>query len=190
MGSQLENIVIGTLLGDGFLEKNGKNSRLVIDHSEKQSEYVQWLKESLLPIPVRLSIVHRFDKRTRKEYVHHILRTHSMMYFNSFREMFYKGNRKHIPENLPKIINPQILAIWIMDDGYRRNDCNAMRINTQSYNFSDHLIIKESLQKLSIQSSIQRHKDRFVLYIPSQSMCRLRQYVCAYIIDPMMYKIA
>jgi len=42
-------IIIGTLLGDASLEKNGKYSRLRIAHYGKQKEYVFWFVKELQP---------------------------------------------------------------------------------------------------------------------------------------------
>ena len=75
--------------------------------------------------------------------------------------MFYTKKVKHITTSLPNIINPQILAVWIMDDGYKRNDCNAMRINTQSYTYDEHKVIHRSFKNLLIDCHIQKHKAGF-----------------------------
>ncbi len=83
-----------------------------------------------------------------------------------------------------------MLAVWIMDDGYRRNDCNALRLNTQGYSYADHQVIKESLKKLGIESTIHRQTKHFVTYIPSASMDLLRSTVTPYIIPSMAYKLA
>lgn len=77
-----------------------------------------------------------------------------------------------------------------MDDGYKRNDCNAMRLNTQSYTYDDHKVIRESLKNFDIDSHIQKHKAGFVLYIPSHSMNTVRNLVRPFIIESMEYKIA
>jgi LAGLIDADG DNA endonuclease family len=42
VGSQFREFVIGTLLGDGYLEQNGKYKRFVCVHSLKQKEYIYW----------------------------------------------------------------------------------------------------------------------------------------------------
>ena len=40
---QQTNVLIGTILGDGFLQKTGeKNARLRLEHSQKQKDYVLW----------------------------------------------------------------------------------------------------------------------------------------------------
>lgn len=154
VGSQQDTVIIGTLLGDGFLEFNGTYTRLVIDHSMKQKEYVSWLQSQLHPLPTSLIFRNRYDRRTGNTYGHCILRTKTSQYFEKYVKLFYPNGIRRIPTSLPLIINPRILAIWIMDDGYKRNDCNAMRINTQAYTYDEHIIMQKSLMKLSLDTTI------------------------------------
>src|SRR3989344_4058638 len=40
---QQRSVLVGTILGDGFLQKTGeKNARLRLEHSQKQKDYVFW----------------------------------------------------------------------------------------------------------------------------------------------------
>lgn len=190
VGSQQENIIFGTLLGDGCLERNGKFTRLVIDHSVKQKAYVCWKADNLSVLSPSVSIKERFDQRTNKTYNHCILRTHTSPLLEKYVFHFYNEKRKCVPDKLPEMLNPQMLAVWIMDDGYRRNDCNALRLNTQSYTFLEQKIIQQAISKLSIQANIQKHTSQFVIYIPSKSMNRLRTLVRPFLIPEMAYKLA
>lgn len=190
VGSQQSNVIVGTLLGDGCLERNGKYPRLVIDHSTQQKEYVFWKARCLKDFKISVVTKDRLDLRTRKVYSHCILRTHTTPHMEKYFDLFYYKKQKGIPQTLSKIINPQILAVWLMDDGYKRNDCNAIRLNTQAYSFSEQKIIRKSLQVLAIESTIQKHKSSYVVYIPSRSMSRMRNIVQSFIIPEMEYKIA
>ncbi len=190
VGSQQQNIIFGTLLGDGFLERNGVYARLVVDHSTAQEAYVRWMADALSSLHPSISVKERFDPRYKHIYAHCILRTHTSPLLEKFVQLFYRGKRKYVPEIVSKIINPQMLAVWIMDDGYRRNDCNALRLNTQSYSLNEQRIIKRAFAKLSIVTHIQRHKSHFVVYIPSGSMERLRTLVRPFLIPSMGYKLA
>ena len=190
MGSQQQNIIIGTLLGDGFLERNGKFVRLVIDHSSNQSLYVRWKGKHLCDFKPTIKEKSRFDARTGKYQQHTILRTRTSPDLERYYTLFYENGIKRVPEELPMILNGQNLAIWIMDDGYKRNDCNALRINSQSYDRQEHEIIVSALSQLSINAKIQKHKKSFVTYIPSASMSRLRKAVKPYMMKSMEYKIA
>ena len=191
VGSRQRDIIVGTLLGDGFIERNGKGLRLVMDHSAVQKEYVRWKAHFLSGMTYSILLKDRYDSRTGKVYRHCILRTRNTPRLYLYLDAFYaSGTRKSIPLNLPDMMTPQMLAVWIMDDGYRRNDCNALRINSQSYVFEEHAIIQKSLKRLDIPSSIQKHKAAFVTYIPSRGMHRLRQLIEPLVIPQMKYKIA
>lgn len=191
VGSQQHNIIVGTLLGDGFLERNGHHVRLVIGHSVRQKVYLDWKTRHLLSLKPRISNIKRFDLRTDKIYEFSIMRTRSLPELEQYARLFYgSGRSRHIPKELPQLLNPQMLAVWIMDDGYKRNDCNALRLNTQSYSFVEQKIVQQALAKLSIVSNIQKHKKYFVVYIPSRSMNRLRKLVQPFLIPSMVYKLA
>jgi hypothetical protein len=190
VGSQQQDIIIGTLLGDGFLERNGRNVRLIFDHSSDQSLYVKWKGSYLSSFLPTIQTKSRFDLRTNKYQEHSILRTRTSSELEKYYQIFYRGRKKIIPENLPMMISKQSLAVWIMDDGYKRNDCNALRINSQSYTRGEHEIIISALRKFRITAKIQKHKESFVTYIPSAYMDQLRKVVRPYIIKSMKYKIA
>ncbi len=190
VGSRQENIIVGTLLGDGLLERNGKFVRLVVDHSASQEAYVRWKAEGLVSLHPSIILRERIDPRNQRTYTHCILRTRTDPTLEEFVPLFYQGKRKCVPKKLPGMLNPQMLAVWIMDDGYRRSDCNALRLNTQGYTFAEQKIVQRTLAKLSITSNIQRHKTHFVVYIPSRSMSRLRAVVQPHLISSMVYKLA
>ncbi len=191
VGSQLREIVIGTLLGDSFLEQNGNHKRFVCGHSLKQEQYILWIYKVLSDL-IECKLYYRKWKDLRNDhtYTSVLLRSVTSPVWDEFYDMFYKDHRRIIPINLPDIISPQVLAVWIMDDGYRRNDCNAMRLNTQAYDQLQHQIIRQSLMKLGINSKVHHQANQLVTYIPSSSMEVLRKQVRPYIVKSMEYKIA
>lgn len=133
VGSQQFDSIVGTLLRDSFLERNGRYPRLVADHSLVQKDYVEWKASQLLAFHPRISFVNRFDLRTKKRYQHCVLRTLSSPSLEMFYELFYVEGKKRLPKSLPSLISPQMLAIWAMDDGYKRNDCRAFRGLTHNH---------------------------------------------------------
>lgn len=190
VGSQQHSIIIGTLLGDGCLERNGTHVRLVIDHSAKQEAYVRWKAEWLQEFSPSVVLKERSDARTERTYCHCVLRTRTSPALERYVFLFYEGKRKCIPKTLPSMMSPQVLATWIMDDGYRRNDCNALRLNTQGYDFAEQQIVRHAFAALSIDATIQKHLSHFVVYIPSHAMGRLRALVRPHLIPSMAYKLA
>ena len=191
VGSQLREIVIGTLLGDSFLEQDGNHKRFVCGHSLRQEQYILW-KYDVLSNLIECKLHYRVwkDPRNSREYASILLRSATSPIWDEFYDMFYKDHHRIIPRELPKIISPQVLAVWLMDDGYRRNDCNAIRINTQAYDQRQHQIIGQGLMKLGINSRVHHQADQLVTYVPSSSMEILRKQVRPYMIQSMEYKIA
>lgn len=72
-------IIIGTMLGDGCLEKNGIHFRLKVDHGPAQQQYVSWKFDQLADVaaspPKKVGF---FDQRTSKTYVHWRFATRSI----------------------------------------------------------------------------------------------------------------
>lgn len=189
VGSRQRDIIFGMLLGDGFLERNGKYVRLITDHGGSQKEYVHWLVSQLTDLNPKLVYKKRIDRRSLKVYDHCILRTNTSPKLEKFFTLFYEGKRKIIPSSLSKIISPMVLAVWIMDDGYKRNDCKAMRINTQSYSLKEQEIIRQSFLEKGIKVNIHKQKQHYLVYIPSSSMDSFIRIIKPYIIPSMEYKI-
>ena len=132
-----EQILVGTLLGDAHLEKNGTNVRLRIDHKESQKDYLKWKQSEFKNLPCGESrLVSGFDRRNGKTYRHWHFSTYSLKIFNSYRRIFYKDKIKIVPRNIMKLMySPLSLAVWFMDDGHKRTDCNALRLSTDSFCF-------------------------------------------------------
>lgn len=104
-GRQRE-ILVGTLLGDAHLERNGCNFRVRIEHNEKYKDYVFWLAKKLEPFSLAPRYVRDFDKRNGKTYLRWHLSTGSLSLFNEFADFFYKNGRKIVPLKLAKLLTP------------------------------------------------------------------------------------
>lgn len=120
-------IIIGTILGDGYLQKTGKrNARLCLEHSEKQRDYIQWKYEELRNLMQdRPKPIQRYNPRRKRTYTYYRCQTHSMPLLGRYKRYFYdEQGRKRIPENIGRLLRaPLSLAVWYMDDGhyYPRN---------------------------------------------------------------------
>lgn len=123
------------MLGDGCLESRNKKTRLRLEHSINQQEYLLWKYKELKSVVTGKPMpVHAFHKKSQKYYESLRIYTFLDKSFNRFWRLFYSNKRKIIPLNIHKLLNhPLSLAVWFMDDGYKRNDCNAFRINTDSF---------------------------------------------------------
>ncbi len=174
-------LVIGSILGDGYLDTTTRGYALRIHHGIAQKEYVDF-KYSLIS-----SFVNSKPKRSGNAYY---FRTVSHPLFSQLRDIFYSDRKKVIPKIfLRKNFDPFALAIWIMDDGAA--DKNQLRINTQSFSLKENLWLSKFLQtKFGIKSTINVDKGKYRLRIAGSSMNLLKKLVNPYIISSMFYKLS
>lgn len=112
MDQDIKNVILGSVLGDGFITKPTKNgSRLWIKYNDKSFLYLKWLHEQLEPLGVGLI-------KSRKIYNQHYFLTNPCQEVAQIRNCFYPKGKKIIPVNICDILrDPKSLAIWYMDDG-------------------------------------------------------------------------
>lgn len=95
--SRQQEIVIGSLLGDGHLAKTTRGYAFRVNHGLIQKEYVDWKYREL----------ERFTNSVPDTYnTSYYFRTVSHPYFDEMREVFYRGDRKIIPDALNKLLTP------------------------------------------------------------------------------------
>ncbi len=187
-----EAIIIGLLLGDGHLEKNGRYVRLKVDQALNHSDYVNWLYNELNPfVPSQPVIIEENDKRTHKVYRRLHFSTYSKAEFKKWWNIFYVERRKVVPLNIESILKSEIsLAIWLMDDGYKRNDCAAIRLNTDAFTYNEQQILVRCLAKnFKIKSQIHKKGKWYNIYIPKGEATNFCALVKPYILPSFKHKL-
>ena len=112
---EAHSVVVGSLLGDGYLYSNGT---LQIEHSFGQASYVRWKYEKLVDIVGKTPVtVERHDRRTGR--VYRSVRFYTKAVLRQFRDAFYRDRRKIIPAEVGELLDPMALSVWFMDDGGR-----------------------------------------------------------------------
>lgn len=109
-----QEIIAGTLLGDGHLETQdgGKTYRLKIEHCDAQREYLEWLYQEF-----KSWIPSEPYTKVKNSNVCVGVRTYSHQSLNGFGKLFYSQGKKLISKVIKKLLSPLSLAIWFMDDG-------------------------------------------------------------------------
>lgn len=177
-------IVVGTVLGDGSLiETFSKNNlRLQIDHAIAQKEYVFWKYEILKPFVLTMPTYQLKNKSWR-------FRTISHPELTEIGKLFYRDRQKIVPQEIVCLLEPIGLAVWFMDDG-ARHPSGGYLINTQSFTYSECVILRDALAKKFNIIHTTMHKDHngWRLYIQVSSAERFRQIVRPFMLDILMYK--
>lgn len=158
-----KDILLGTLLGDGYLQKTGAhNARLRIEHSLKQKAYVDWKYEELENIfrsePVFLRRVH---PSSHQMYSYIRLQSYADSLLGKLKLRFYKNGRKTIPLDIKNIIaNPLSLAVWYMDDGYYDKRDKSAHIYLQAFDAREIQLIISGFSQLGIECKAYCRPDR------------------------------
>ena len=197
MGSGLtneqKNLILGTLLGDGTIEKEWRNPRLRIAHSLTQKEYLFWKYDILRSIAAREPYIVKYKKhhQTGRIYSSWYFSTRAIPELDFYYQLFYQDGRKVISENLINHFNqPLSLAVWLMDDGYKRNDCNALRFSTDAFSYEEQLILQKCLGKnFGISSKLHRKGCSWNIYIPTTEMSKVHRLIDEHITPSMKYKL-
>jgi hypothetical protein len=192
MTNRQKAIITGLLLGDGHLEKNGRYVRLKVDQALKHSDYVNWLYSELKNlVPSQPVIVKENDKRTLKVYRRLHFSTYSRPEFKEWRDCFYINNKKIVPPKIENILNSALsLAIWLMDDGYKRNDCAAIRLNTDAFNHEEQqLLVKCLRQNFRINSQVHKKGKWYNIYVPKGEASKFCVLVEPYILPSFRHKL-
>nr|YP_009130580.1 putative LAGLIDADG homing endonuclease [Tydemania expeditionis]CEO91110.1 putative LAGLIDADG homing endonuclease [Tydemania expeditionis] len=187
------SIILGTLLGDGFLQKRGQKARLRICHSWKQKEYVDWKYQQLIRLCQRTQKPIFSQRPTGQIYS---FSTQSEKILLNYYDLFYNNGLKTIrPSLINSITDPLSLAVWWLDDGNARLDCYSGRLATQAFSLKEHKILQQLLFKnFEIQTNIVKHsiyKKQYYLYIPSRFFSKLVLLIRPYVqlIPTLLYKL-
>jgi|ERR1700677_1807616 len=108
------NIIIGSLLGDGTMEKDGFGSRFAYYQSKINGEYLLWLHQIISVIGYckeDLPIIQQRKGLEGKIGYFYRFRTYTYSSFNWIYDEFYPNNRKIIPKIIETYLTPLSLAI-------------------------------------------------------------------------------
>jgi len=186
------SVLFGMILGDGYLQKTGRlNARLRLEHGYRQKEYLLWKIKKLQPIfqgrPKYLERIHPLTKKTYKYWRH---QSQSTPYLGKLRRIFYPNGKKKIPDNFEKYINPLMLAVWYMDDGYyyQRDKCSYLYLGNISREEAN-IVSSTMLKKFGIQTKAKQKKRGFAIYFPHSQVEKLKLLIKGYIINQFNYKL-
>lgn len=179
-------VLVGKILGDGSIISNiaKSNYRLQVEQKRDHKEYVEWLVDIFYDwvlSPPRYMPTHRSWK----------FRTISHKEFTFFRNLFYKGKKKILPENMEKLLTHPIgLAVWYMDDGSLSSTKKALTLSTHNFSFKENEMLAQCLSKnFDLQANINYDGKGCRLYIPVNNAKHFRDLVDPYILPVMRYKI-
>lgn len=188
-------ILVGTLLGDGYLQKTGlKNARLRLEHGKRQKEYLLW-KGAQLPRlfngkPDRIERIH---PKTKQTYTYWRWQSHATPELGKWRAVFYENGAKRIPKDLEKLLQePIALAVWYMDDGFydlkqRHSFIYLGRVSREEADSARDAIVKN----FSLAPRVYDKKAKgFALFFPVAETKKLHELIREHVHNSMHYKLS
>jgi hypothetical protein len=188
------NVLVGTILGDGFLQKTGeKNARLRLEHSHRQKDYVLWKGNIFGRLfqgkPNNLS---RINPKSTKEYQYSRWQSNATPAFGKWRRYFYQDGKKTIPRDIENfLVHPITLAVWYMDDGYfYQKDRNSL-IYLGRISKDEGILLQQAISKnFGIESKLYDKKNKgFALFFGVEETKVLHKIIKPFIIESLKYKI-
>lgn len=192
---QQQAILVGTILGDGYLQKTGeRNARLRLEHGEKQKEYLLWKAQQFPKFfagaPVRIERVHPKTKRT---YCYWRWQSHASPVFGKWRSLFYVNGVKRIPDALGTLLRDSLsLAVWYMDDGYYSPSQKHSFIYLGRVSRPDAEIARQAIaENFAIRARAYDKKEKgFALFFPVEETKKLHALVRPHVVPSMAYKLS
>lgn len=192
---QQTSVLIGTILGDGFLQKTGeKNARLRLEHSQKQKDYVLW-KGNIFGrlFQGKPNLLERIHPKSGETYKYCRWQSSAGPAFGKWRKYFYPNGKKITPNDIGEILTEPIsLAVWYMDDGYFN------KIDRNSYIYLGRItrdeveILQKAIEKnFGIVATIYDKKNKgFALFFGAMQTKKLQNLIGPFIIESLQYKLS
>lgn len=188
-------IIIGSLLGDGSIIQKGTNCIFTQQHSIIQNSYVEYLKELCIKanLEVKFTQVKVKDSfinnRKIKNNGQSRIYTSLNQSFNVYRKEWYPKGKKIIPNSIYQL-KALGLAIWFMDDGCFHKGTKNYYFSTDGFCYEDVVkLINMLKQNFNIIASIHKRKTNYVIYITANSRELFKNLIKPYICKEMNYKI-
>jgi hypothetical protein len=188
------SLLIGCLLGDGHMERDGNGSRFCFYQKGEHIEYILWLHSLLFKYGYCKENIPLIQSRFIHGKLNYYCRFRTFTYssFNWIYDAFYPHKIKIIPSLVETYMSPIALSVWIMDDGgWIKN--RGLRLCTNSYKLSEVkflISVLENQFNLTKLSAISAGAiDQYTIYIPKSNLSILLPIVEPYIHPTFLYKI-
>lgn len=194
---EIEQIVLGSLLGDGYIfrGKDHLNStNLIIEHGIRQLDYLIWKGLKLGTLEAKLNQAYHYNTVVSRYTTKNILTTRSLTYFGTLSKTWYStGGPKILDKDMCKKLGPLGLAIWLMDDASSRLGVGRhMDIYTQSFTEEENNFLIDVLKtNFNLNFYIVKdQQDRCILRTTGEGVDKVISIVKDYFCDSMCYKIS
>ena len=191
-GSDLEQILLGSLLGDGSLEFTGrcKSPMYYEGHSLKQEDYLKWKWNYFKIFGGHVVSRNVFNKYRNRTYSRIEMYTNSNPTFDYYYRLFYPGGMKKISEEILDKLKPLALAIWHCDDGHLDLLKGEIILGTYT-TYEENLLVQRWFKKeFGLECKIRkRRNNRYVIVFNPENSKKFIALIKDHVPKCMDYKI-
>lgn len=192
-----QDIINGTLLGDGTVHKQG---RYKFCQCDDHKGYVDYFCEVMKPFT--REVKDRLDEKPNNkngkvldlscwdgEYLKAwYVETITSPIFKELRKKWYPDGEKIVPRDL--VLNARTIAYWFMDDGVNNQKKRTASFCTQGFTTDDIDFLINQLEKLNVKSTRQRSDTKFIIAVSCKDYFNFIEMIEPYVtIECMRYKI-
>ena len=190
---ELQQLVIGSLLGDGsYVRSSSSNSSgclLSIGHGMSQYSYLKYKFDILdkYDLVNKISIRKYEDSRFKNpNYEECRIKSRTNPLFTKIRLSCYKEGKKYINFDVIQYLDALGLAIWFMDDGYVTN--NSCIFSTCSFSIEEQKKLSYFLLgKFGLHFTVGKNDNS--MYLKSEDFELFKSIVYPYILPDLQYKL-
>lgn len=182
-----EQLVLGSLMGDGYM---GPNHIFSVAHCDAQKDYLDSKYRVLSNIAT--TAAPKFSGHASIMHGLHTCSLHNLSDID-FHKLCYSNNgKKFVTKQWLDKLTPLALAIWYCDDGslsiYTGKNPTS-HIATNSFSNNEMQLIVDTFRKVGIESYCNHNSSGNVLAFSSENTKRLHLLIAPYIHPSMRYKL-
>lgn len=186
LSSLARDVVYGTLLGDGHLDR--RRASIQFSHKARHGSYARWKAELLAELHPTVSNLF-VSAAVGAERMHAIVavQTRAHRALVTLRPEFYVP-KKHVPSWLSAHLTPRAVAIWYMDAGHlrlRAGRAPDSEIATCSFSEQDLAVLVRGLENLGVTARPRRGRLQFGV-AATRDLSRL---IASFVPPVMRYKL-
>lgn len=195
ISNNANQIILGSLLGDGSVIRKPTNGIFTFRHSLVQKDYALYkynlLKQENLDVKYTERAKSYKQGKINNRYIkdNGFCEVHSKVNqaFNKYREEWYTPT-KEVPDSVYEL-NTLGLAIWYMDDGSIHYP-TGIYFSTNGFNHSSILKLKDMMLKnFNLHVNIHKNKDKEILYLVQADVNKFISLIKDFVCPSMNYKI-
>ena len=185
------SLIVGSLLGNSYLEKNEKGVRIIFIKCNGNIEYLMQFYNYLNSIGYCKSKkpdLKKIISKNNKLLYYWKVESYYLTEFEWLYDVFYKNNKKTIPLNFKEYLTPLSLSVWYLDNTDKLYLSDNQSFNLNNENLDN--ILKILKDKYSIDSTYKLEgKSKVYFYIKNKSLNNFSRVVKPYISSSLQYKL-